>query len=329
MVQKRALITGVSGQDGSYLAELLLSKGYEVHGLIRRVAMEAPGERNENLKNCRQRLVLHPGSLESYPTVYRTVATVKPDECYHLAAQSFVSYEFDDEFQTLNTNINGTHFLLSAIKDLVPKCRFYLAGSSEMFGHAEESPQKETTRFRPRSVYGISKVASFELTRNYREQYKLHASSGILFNHESPRRGREFVTRKITTGVARILAGQATELRLGNLEARRDWGYAKEYVRAMWLMLQQAEPEDYVIATGKLHSVREFVEMAFRSVGLNWEQYVIVDPDFYRPSEKTPLVGLAEKARKNLGWVPEASFEQIVSEMVHTDCKRIGVDVPV
>lgn len=329
MVQKRALITGVSGQDGSYLAELLLDKGYEVHGLIRRVAMEAPGERNENLNNCRQRIVLHPGSLESYPTVYRTVATVKPDECYHLAAQSFVSYEFDDEFQTLNTNINGTHFLLSAIKDLVPKCRFYLAGSSEMFGHAEESPQKETTRFKPRSVYGISKVASFELTRNYREQYKLHASSGILFNHESPRRGREFVTRKITTGVARILAGKANELRLGNLEARRDWGYAKEYVRAMWLMLQQAEPEDYVIATGKLHSVREFVEMAFRSVGLNWEQYVIVDPDFYRPSEKIPLVGLAEKARKNLGWVPEASFEQIVSEMVHTDCKRIGVDVSV
>lgn len=328
MAQKRALITGVSGQDGSYLAELLLDKGYEVHGLVRRAAMEAPGERSENLVNCRHRLNLHPGSLESYPTIYRTIATVKPDECYHLAAQSFVSYEFDDEFQTLNTNINGTHFLLSAIKDLVPNCRFYMAGSSEMFGHAEESPQKETTRFRPRSVYGISKVASFELTRNYREQYKLHASSGILFNHESPRRGREFVTRKITNAVAKILAGQANELRLGNLDARRDWGYAKEYVRAMWLMLQQADPEDYVIATGKLHSVRDFVEMAFRSVGLDWEKYVIVDPDFYRPSEKTPLVGCSEKANKHLGWFPESTFEQIVSEMVHADCKRIGVEGP-
>ena len=210
MAQKRALITGVSGQDGSYLAELLLEKGYEVHGLIRRIAMEAPGERAENLANCRSRIVLHPGSLESYPTVYRVVANVKPDECYHLAAQSFVSYEFDEEFQTLNANINGTHFLLSALKDLAPKCRFYMAGSSEMFGHAEESPQKESARFRPRSIYGISKLASFELTRNYREQYKLHASSGILFNHESPRRGAAFVTRKITNGVARILAGQAT-----------------------------------------------------------------------------------------------------------------------
>ena len=328
MAQKRALITGVSGQDGSYLAELLLEKGYEVHGLIRRIAMEAPGERVENLANCRSRIVLHPGSLESYPTVYRVVATVKPDECYHLAAQSFVSYEFDEEFQTLNANINGTHFLLSALKDLAPKCRFYMAGSSEMFGHAEESPQREGTRFRPRSIYGISKLASFELTRNYREQYKLHASSGILFNHESPRRGAAFVTRKITSGVARILAGQATELRLGNLDARRDWGYAKEYVRAMWLMLQQQDADDYVIATGKLHSVRDFVDLAFRSVGLDWEQYVIVDPDFYRPSEKIPLVGSPEKARKNLGWSPEASFEQIVAEMVQADCERIGVAAP-
>ena len=328
MAQKRALITGVSGQDGSYLAELLLEKGYEVHGLIRRIAMEAPGERAENLVNCHSRIVLHPGSLESYPTVYRVVATVKPDECYHLAAQSFVSYEFDEEFQTMNANINGTHFLLSALKDLAPKCRFYMAGSSEMFGHAEESPQKEGTRFRPRSIYGISKLASFELTRNYREQYKLHASSGILFNHESPRRGAAFVTRKITNGVARILAGQATELRLGNLDARRDWGYAKEYVRAMWLMLQQQEADDYVIATGKLHSVRDFVALAFRSVGLDWEQYVIVDPDFYRPSERVPLVGSPEKARKILGWIPEASFEDIVAEMVHADCKRLGVRAP-
>ena len=328
MAQKRALITGVNGQDGSYLADLLLEKGYEVHGLVRRVGLEAPLERMENLIPSKDRIHLHPGSLESYPTVYRTVATVRPDECYHLAAQSFVSYEFDDEFATLNTNINGTHFLLSAIKDLVPHCKFYFAGSSEMFGHAEESPQKESTRFRPRSIYGISKVASFELVRNYREQYKLHASSGILFNHESPRRGREFVTRKITTGVARILAGQATELRLGNLDARRDWGHAREYVRAMWLMLQQPEGEDYVVATGKLHSVRDFVHMAFRSVGLDWEKFVIVDTGFYRPSEKVPLVGSAEKAKQKLGWSSETPFEDLVAEMVHADCLRIGVPIP-
>ena len=235
MAERRALITGITGQDGSYLAELLLSKGYEVHGIVRRVALEDPLHRLRRIAGFREQATLHAGSLESFPSLYRIVQQVQPDECYHLAAQSFVSYSFDDEFSTLNTNINGTHFLLTAIKDAAPRCRFYFAGSSEMFGKVEEVPQTESTAFHPRSAYGISKVAGFHLTRNYREAYGLHASSGILFNHESPRRGFEFVTRKITSGAAAIAAGEATHVRLGNLEARRDWGFAPEYVEAMWL----------------------------------------------------------------------------------------------
>src|SRR5580700_5885377 len=275
---KRALITGITGQDGSYLAEFLLSKGYEVHGVVRRVALEDPDHRLLRLSAVRGQVSLHAASLESFASVYQVVAKVAPEECYHLAAQSFVSYSFDDEFSTLNTNINGTHFLLSAVRDLAPKCRFYFAGSSEMFGKAEELPQTENTRFHPRSSYGISKVCGFELTRNYREAYGLHASSGILFNHESPRRGFEFVTRKITSGVARILAGAAREVKLGNLEARRDWGHAADYVEAMWLMLQQDQPKDFVIATAETHSVREFAELAFGLAGLDYREYVKADP---------------------------------------------------
>src|ERR1700686_1439556 len=241
---RRALITGITGQDGSYLAELLLAKGYEVHGLVRRVALEDPGHRLVRIEPILKRIHLHAGSLESFPSVHQVFRKVQPDECYHLAAQSFVSYSFDDEFSTLNTNINGTHYVLAAIKTVAPKCRVYFAGSSEMFGKVEETPQTETTRFHPRSAYGISKVAGFDLTRNYREAYGLHASSGILFNHESPRRGFEFVTRKITSGVAAIVAGKAREVRLGNLEARRDWGHAPDYVEAMWRMLQQDAPDD-------------------------------------------------------------------------------------
>src|SRR5215472_14539728 len=237
-MSRKALITGITGQDGSYLAELLLSKGYEVHGLIRRVALEDPGHRLKRVEHIQNRLHLHAGSLESFPSVYHVMRNVMPDECYHLASQSFVSYSFDDEFSTLQTNINGTHHVLAAIKDVVPGCRLYFAGSSEMFGKVEEVPQVETTRFHPRSAYGISKVAGFDLTRNYREAYGMHASSGILFNHESPRRGYEFVTRKITAGAAAIASGKACELRLGNLEARRDWGHAPDYVEAMWAMLQ-------------------------------------------------------------------------------------------
>src|SRR6266850_5668685 len=263
MPAKRALITGITGQDGSYLAELLLQKGYSVHGIVRRVALEDPEHRLSRVHPFRPRVTLHAASLESYASIHQVVAKVQPDECYHLAAQSFVSYSFDDEFSTLNTNINGTHYLLAALKNIVPRCRFYFAGSSEMFGKAEEVPQTERTRFHPRSTYGISKVAGFDLTRNYREAYGMHATSGILFNHESPRRGFEFVTRKITSGVARISAGRSKELRLGNLDAKRDWGHAREYVQGMWLMLQQAEPDDYVVATGQTHTVREFAELAF------------------------------------------------------------------
>jgi GDPmannose 4,6-dehydratase len=327
MQSRRALITGITGQDGSYLAEFLLAKGYEVHGIVRRVALEDPSRRLERIAAFSNRLRLHPASLESFPSLYRVFHNVRPDECYHLAAQSFVSYSFDDEFSTLNVNINRTHFVLTALKDVTPECRFYFAGSSEMFGEAAELPQNENTRFHPRSAYGISKVAGFDLTRNYREAYGLHASSGILFNHESPRRGFEFVTRKITSGLARILAGQASELRLGNLDAKRDWGHARDYVEAMWLMLQQDQPDDYVVATGATHSVRDFVNMAFGLAGLNPDDYVVNDPDFYRPAEVNILVGNPAKARTALGWRPKCDFAELVREMVAADCARLGVEV--
>lgn len=324
MSGKRALITGITGQDGSYLAELLLSKGYEVHGIVRRVALEDPEHRMSRLRAIHHRLMLHAGSLESYASLHRVVHAIQPQECYHLAAQSFVSYSFDDEFSTLNTNINGTHYILAALKALVPDCRFYFAGTSEMFGMAEEEPQNERTRFRPRSSYGISKVAGFHLTCNYREAYGMHASSGILFNHESPRRGFEFVSRKITSGVANILAGKADELRLGNLDARRDWGHAREYVEAMWLMLQQPEADDYVIATGECHSVREFVELAFAQVGLDPCKHVKIDEALYRAAEVNLLKGDASKAKKVLGWQHRTSFAELVREMIEADCRRVG-----
>src|SRR6266496_3294950 len=287
----KVLITGITGQDVSYLAELLIGKGYDVHGIVRRVAIEDPEHRLTRLETIRSKVKLHAASLESYASIHQVVAAVEPDECYHLAAQSFVSYSFDDEFSTLNANINGTHYLLAAVKNLAPKGKIYFAGSSEMFGKVEEVPQTERTRFHPRSTYGISKVAGFDLTRNYREAYKMHATSGILFNHESPRRGFEFVTRKITAGVARILAGKSKELRLGNLDAKRDWGHAREYVEAMWRMLQQPEPDDYVVATGETHSVREFVEMAFHCAGLDCNKHVEIDPRYFRPAEVDLLIG--------------------------------------
>jgi GDPmannose 4,6-dehydratase len=325
MAAKRALITGITGQDGSYLAELLLSKGYEVHGIVRRVALEDPANRLNRLEAIRPDLVLHSASLESYASLHQVVERIRPEECYHLAGQSFVSYSFDDEFSTLQANINGTHYLLAALKNLAPGCRFYFAGSSEMFGKAEDVPQTERTRFHPRSAYGISKVAGFDLTRNYREAYQMHASSGILFNHESPRRGFEFVTRKITAGVAQILTGKEGELRLGNLEAKRDWGHAREYVEAMWLMLQQPHPDDYVVATGETHSVREFVEMAFGYAGLDYTRYVKVDNILYRPSEVNILQGDASKARKVLGWRHKTGFAELVLEMVVNDCRAKGL----
>jgi GDPmannose 4,6-dehydratase len=321
---KKALITGITGQDGSYLAEHLLDQGYEVHGLVRRVALETPERRTERLTHLLDRITLHSASLESYPSVFHVISRHNFDECYHLAAQSFVAESFADGFSTMNTNINGTHYVLAALRELATKCKFYFAGSSEMFGKVREVPQTEDTAFYPRSPYGISKVAGFELTRNYREAYDMFCVSGILFNHESPRRGHEFVTRKISSTVARIKLGLATELRLGNLEARRDWGHAKDYVRAMYLMMQQSEPDDYVVATGEFHSVADFCERAFAEVGLDYRDYVVSDERFRRPAEVDQLVGDSTKARTTLGWIPEYTFEQLVSEMVQSDLKVMG-----
>jgi GDPmannose 4,6-dehydratase len=316
---KRALITGITGQDGSYLSEFLLEKGYEVHGIVRRVALEDPRSRMWRMRHLLDRIHIHSASMESYASIFNIISEVKPDECYHLAAQSYVSYSFEDEFSTINTNLNGTHYVLSAIKRQAPDCRFYFAASSEMFGHVKETPQSEDTPFHPRSPYGISKMAGFELTRNYREAYELFAVSGILFNHESPRRGGEFVTRKITSAAAKIKLGIDKEIKLGNVEAKRDWGHSRDYVQAMWLMLQQDKPEDFVIATGESHSVREFLEIAFAHVGLDYHKYLVIDEEFYRPSEVHTLQGDASKAHKKLKWRPKTSFEGLVKEMVESD----------
>lgn len=321
---KRALITGLTGQDGSYLAEHLLDLGYEVHGLCRRVALEDPQRRFTRIEHLLDKVTLHPASLESYPSIFNVVSRHQFDECYHLAAQSFVAESFADGFSTMNTNINGTHYMLAALRELQPQCRFYFAGSSEMFGKVREVPQKETTPFHPRSPYGISKVAGFDLTRNYREAYDMFCVSGILFNHESPRRGFEFVTRKITAAVARIKAGQQKDLRLGNLEARRDWGHAKDYVRAMHLMLQQDTPDDFVVASGRSNTVRQFCELAFGEAELDYRDYVVQDDRFYRPAEVESLVGDATKAHSVLGWAPEYDFKALVKDMVTNDLANIA-----
>lgn len=322
---KKALITGITGQDGSYLAELLLEKGYQVHGIVRRVAFEDSGHRVWRIRHILDKLRLHSASLDSYPSILDVVDKVKPEECYHLASQSFVSYSFEDEFSTISTNINGTHYILSAIKRKAPACRFFFAASSEMFGRVKETPQDEKTSFYPCSPYGISKVAGFDLTRNYRDAYGIFAGSGISFNHESPRRGLEFVSRKITNAAARIKLGLAKELRVGNLEAKRDWGFAGDYVRAMWLMLQQDKPDDYVVATGEAHSVKEFIESAFDYLGLDWKKYVKIDKQFYRPAEVHRLIGDYRKAKKRLGWRPKVKFAQLVRMMVDADLKNVSV----
>jgi len=344
---KRALITGITGQDGSYLAEFLLEKGYEVHGLVRRVALENPFQRLSRIYHLREKIILHPGSIENYTRLIDLFDKIKPDECYHLAAQSFVHESFEDSATTFMTNVQGTLNVLNALKSKSPQCKFYFAGSSEMFGRVAESPQHERTVFHPRSPYGITKVDGFNLTRNFRESYGLFACSGILFNHESERRGSEFVTRKITQGIARIKFNEENILILGNLDARRDWGHAKDYVKAMWLMLQKEKPEDYVIATGKMHSIRDFIELAFEYADLKFEiinlqnlseeeadeeikklktqkerNFIVQHPRFYRPAEVNELLGSSTKAFGNLGWRSDTTFEELVKLMVESDLKK-------
>lgn len=343
-MKKRALITGITGQDGSYLSELLLEKGYEVYGMVRRVAFEDVDDRLTRILHIKDKINLVSASLESFPSIYKVIQKIRPHEVYHLAAQSYVSYSFDDEFSTLQTNINGTHFMLSACKDFIPDIKFYFAGSSEMFGHVKEVPQRESTPFYPRSPYGISKVAGFELTRNYNEAYGLFACNGILFNHESPRRGHEFVTRKITSTVSKIKYGMVDKLVLGNLDAKRDWGFAGDYVEAMWAMLQHESPDNYVIATGETHSIREFVEETFRYIDIEIEWigsaleekgidkktgkvFVEVNKDFYRPAEVNILLGSYDKAKTILKWHPKVTFKGLVKMMIENDlrvCKTTG-----
>ena len=322
-MKKIALITGITGQDGSYLAEFLLKKGYSVHGLVRRVAAEDKSHRFWRLKSFINKLEIHAGSLESYASIINIITKIKPHEIYHLGAQSYIDYAFKDEFSTINTNINGTHFLLSAIKEFSPKTKFYFAGSSEMFGKVREIPQTEKTPFYPRSVYGISKVSGFDLTRNYREAYNLYCCSGILFNHESPRRGFEFVTRKITHAVARIKFGLQKDLKLGNMDAKRDWGHAKDYVEAMWLMLNKKKPDDYVISTGKHYTVRDFAKLAFELVDLDYKKYVKIEKNLYRPSEVESLLGNCKKAKRELKWRPKYDFKKLVEDMVKTDLEFV------
>jgi GDPmannose 4,6-dehydratase len=323
---QRALITGITGQDGSYLAELLLAKGYEVHGIIRRASTFNTGRLDgiySDPHTDKARLFLHYGDLSDASGLSRLLGEVQPAEIYNLAAQSHVRVSFDSPEYTTDITASGTVRLLEAMRQGNVKARYYQASSSEMFGKVREIPQSENTPFYPRSPYGCAKVYSYWITVNYRESYGLHATNGILFNHESPRRGETFVTRKITRALAHILAGLQDKLYLGNLDAKRDWGYAKEYVEAMWLMLQQDKPDDYVVATGETHSIREFLEMAFSHVGLSWEKYVAIDPRYYRPAEVDLLIGDASKARRQLGWEPKTKFADLVKLMVDADIQLL------
>ena len=324
-MSKTALITGITGQDGSYLSELLLSKGYKVHGIIRRVALEDETHRLWRIRKILKDITLHSGSLESYARIFNIILKIKPDEIYHLGAQSYVDYSFEDEFSTFSMNINGTHYMLSAVKEFIgTQVKFYFAASSEMFGKVQETPQNENTPLHPRSAYGISKVTGFHLVKNYRDAYKLHASNGILFNHESPRRGFEFVTRKISHGVARIKKGLQKKIKLGNIKSKRDWGHAKDYVNAMWLMLQQESGGDYVIGTGKQHTVEDFARKAFAHVGLNYKDHLIIDKNLIRPLEVDTLLADYTKAKKVLKWEPKTSFDDLVIQMVEHDLENIN-----
>jgi GDPmannose 4,6-dehydratase len=317
---KRALITGVTGQDGSYLAELLLEKGYEVHGIVRRASTES----FERIEHLAGKIQLHQADLLDQLSLIDVIKETDPVEVYNLAAQSFVPTSWKQPCLTGEFTAIGVTRVLEAVKLLGrDKIRFYQASSSEMFGKVQEVPQREETPFYPRSPYGVAKVYGHWITVNYRESYNMYCCSGILFNHESERRGKEFVTRKVTDGVARIKLGLATELKLGNLDAKRDWGFAGDYVRAMWLMLQQDKPDDYVVATGETHTVRKLVELAFSAVGLDWQKYVKLDPALVRPAEVELLIGDPSKAKRVLGWKPDVSFEQLVDRMVKADLARL------
>jgi GDPmannose 4,6-dehydratase len=322
-MNKIAIISGISGQDGSYLAELLLSKGYIVHGIERKVAVEDSKNRNSRIHHILDKITLHVGDIQNYARMYEIISKVQPEEFYHLAAQSFVGSSFDDEFGTMDSNATGTLNILNCLRNIKPNCKFIFAGTSELFGKVQEIPQKETTPFYPRSPYGISKAVGFYFTRLYREAYNMFCCNMICFNHEGERRGLEFVTRKISRAVAEIRLGKRTELVLGNLEAKRDWGYFKDYCEAYYLALQQDSPDDFVIATGETHSIKEFLEIAFNYVGLNWKDYVKQDEQYMRPAEVDLLLGDASKAKRILGWEPKVKFEELVQIMVKNDLEQV------
>ncbi|WP_345993142.1 GDP-mannose 4,6-dehydratase [Sulfurimonas sp. HSL-1716] len=319
-MKKTALITGITGQDGSYLAELLISKEYEVHAIVRRETLEN-SEKLKNIAHIENKITLHAGSLSDHLSIYKIFAKVLPDECYHLAGSTFVDYSFDEEFQTISSNFSSTHYLLSIIKELKPACRLFFAGTSEMFGEPVEFPQNEKTPFNPKSIYGISKVSSYYLIKNYREKENIFACTGIMYNHESPRRGNQFVTKKIVTAAVKIKKGLQKEIFLGNLDAKRDWGYAKDYVLMMWKILQQDKADDYIMATGKLHSVREFLDIAFSYLGLDYRDYFKIDQRFFRASEKLPLCGDTEKLISAIGFQHTKSLHEIVEEMIEAELK--------
>ena len=319
-MKKKALILGVTGQDGSYLAELLIKKKYEVHAILRKNKNK---KRFDRIKNIKSKIKFHSGSLDKYKKISNLIKKIKPREIYHLAAQSYINYKFDDEFFLLNPNINGTHYILSAVKKFSPKSRFYFAGSSEMFGNVKSSPQDENTKFNPRSAYGISKVAGYHLTKNYREAHKIYACSGILYNHESPRRGMNFVSKKIAHGVALIKLKFTNHIEIGNINSKRDWGFAKDYVNAMWKMLQLKTPHDFVIGTGKQHSVKDFLKIAFDHVNLDYKKYIKIDPKFIRFKDVNSLKANSNRASRILKWKPKTQFKKLVTSMVDYELKSL------
>jgi GDPmannose 4,6-dehydratase len=316
-MKKRAIIVGVNGQDGSYLAELLIKKQYFVYGIVNKVKEKKSGDTSRNLKIINI-------SINNYTQISNLIKKIKPHEIYHLGSKSFINYDFDSEFFNLNPSINGTNFLLTAIKEFSPKSKFYFAASSEIFGNPKKSPQNENTQFNPRSAYGISKLAGYHLTKNYREAHGLFACSGILYNHESPRRGDFFVTKKIAKAAVRIKKGLDKKIYLGNINAKRDWGYSKDYVKYMWKSLQLNKPQDFVLGTGKLHSVKDFLKIAFERIGLNYQKYLVIDKKYYRKENKTNLVADNSVAKKKLKFKPSKSFKEIVHEMVDFELEKLN-----